>query len=136
MTQDEQYLKLLSIFHFVFAGLKVLFSCIFLIHVAIGIAMLCGAMDGKDAPPRFLGLFFIFMGSALILWCWVLAGLMVALGLKLRQRKSRTFCLVVAGIECISMPFGTILGVFTIVLLMKDSVKAIFEAQKSFQQPR
>jgi uncharacterized Tic20 family protein len=136
MTQDEQYLNLLSIFHYVVAGLTALFSCFFLIHIAIGIAMLCGAFEGKDSPPRFIGLFFIIFPTLFIMAAWILAGFMIAAGRKLRQRKSRTFCLVVAGIECISMPFGTILGVFTIVLLMKDSVKAIFEAQKSFQQPR
>ena len=134
MTQDEKYLNLLSIFHFVFAGLKALFSCFFLIYIAIGVAMLCGAIDGKDAPPRFVGVFFIFLGSVFIIVSWILAGLMVALGVKLKRRTSRTFCLVAAGIECISMPFGTILGVLTIVLLLKDSVKQLFEATKTIQQ--
>jgi hypothetical protein len=134
MTQDEKYLNLLSIFHFVFAGLKALFSCVFLIHVVIGILMLCGAIDGNDAPPRFVGLFFIIFGLAFIIMSWILAGLMTALGVQLRRRTSRTFCLVVAGIECISMPFGTILGILTIVLLMKDSVKQLFEAPKTIQQ--
>jgi len=47
----------------------------------------------------------------------------------LKRRVSYTFCLVVAGIECILMPFGTVLAVFTIVVLMKDSVKALFAAR-------
>ena len=136
MTQDEKHLNLLSILHFIFGGLKVIFSCIFLIHVAIGIAMLCGLMDGKDAPPRFLGLFFVLLGSVFILVGWIIAGLMIVLGVKLRRRESRTFCFVVAGIECISMPFGTILGVLTIVLLMKDSVKALLEANSPSQPMR
>jgi len=59
---------------------------------------------------------------------WTLAGFIVAAGRKLKRRMSRTFCLVVAGIECILMPFGTVLGVFTIVVLMKESVKGIFTA--------
>ena len=134
MSQDEKYLNLLSIFHFIFGGLKILFSCIFLIHVVIGIAMLCGAIDGNDPPPRFLGLFFVLFGSGFILVGWIIATLMIILGAKLRSRTSRTFCFVVAGIECISMPFGTILGVLTIVLLMKDSVKALFETNKQSQQ--
>ncbi len=131
MTQDEQYLNLLSIFHYVVGGLTALFSCFFLIHVAIGIAMLCGAFEGKDAPPRFVGLIFIIFPLLLIIAGWTLAGFMVAAGVKLKRRVSRIFCLVIAGIECIVMPFGTVLGVFTIVLLMKDSVKSLFEGQKA-----
>jgi hypothetical protein len=133
MSQDEKHLNLLSVFQFIFGGLKILFSCFFLIYVAIGIAMLCGAIDGKDAPPRFVGLFFVLFGSGFILVGWIIAGLMIVLGVKLRRHSSRTFCFVAAGIECISMPFGTILGVLTIVLLMKDSVKALFESNRPLQ---
>jgi hypothetical protein len=34
---------------------------------------------------------------------------------------------VIAWIECIIIPFGTILGVFTIVVLTRDSVMELFE---------
>jgi hypothetical protein len=36
------------------------------------------------------------------------------------------FCLVMAGIACIFMPFGTALGVLTIIVLMRDSVRELF----------
>ena len=41
------------------------------------------------------------------------------------------YCLVVAAVECIFMPFGTVLGVFTIIVLMRPGVKERFgvEAQ-------
>jgi len=38
-----------------------------------------------------------------------------------------TYCLVVAGVECILVPFGTVLGVLTLIVLSKESVKTIFE---------
>jgi hypothetical protein len=131
MTQDEQYLNLLSIFHYIMGGLKLLFSCFFLIYVAIGIAMIVGAMDGNDPPPAFLGWFFVFFGMCFIIISWILAGFIIAAGINLKRRTHRTFCVVIAAIECISMPFGTILGVFTLVVLMKESVKQLFEAQKA-----
>ena len=34
-----------------------------------------------------------------------------------------------AGVECLFMPVGTVLGVFTIIVLVRDSVKAIFNHQ-------
>lgn len=46
----------------------------------------------------------------------------------LSRRKSRTFCLVVAGLNCLQVPLGTVLGVFTIVVLMRDSVRTKFGA--------
>ena len=36
--------------------------------------------------------------------------------------------MTVGGIETIFMPFGTVLGVFTIVLLNKPEIKALFDA--------
>ena len=119
MTQDEQYLNLLSIFHFVYAGIKALFSCFFLIYVVIGIAMIVGAMDGNDPPPAFLGWFFVFLGMSFIIVNWIFASFILAAGINLKRRTHRTFCIVIAAIECISMPFGTVLGVFSLVILMR-----------------
>jgi len=133
MTEEEQQLDLLAIFHYIVGGLTALFSCFFLIHVAIGIAMLCGAFDGKGAPPKFIGWFFILFPSAFILAGWIFAGFIIAAGRRLKRRASRTFCLVIAGLECFLMPFGTILGVFTIVVLMKDPVKQLFTAGNGAQ---
>ena len=36
--------------------------------------------------------------------------------------------MVVAGVACTFAPLGTALGVFTIIVLMRDSVKELFEA--------
>jgi hypothetical protein len=36
-----------------------------------------------------------------------------------------------AGIECVFMPFGTVLGVFTLVVLTRPSVKPLFEDQRT-----
>ena len=40
------------------------------------------------------------------------------------------YCLVMAGIECLFMPFGTVLGVFTIIVLMRESVKEMFKVNE------
>ncbi|MHC4625251.1 MAG: hypothetical protein ACYS4W_15255 [Planctomycetota bacterium] len=130
MTQDEQYLKLLSIFHYVVGGLTALFSCLPLLHIAMGIAMLCGAFDSKGGPPKVFGLLFIVFPAVVMLCGWALSVCIVIAGRKLAQRKARIYCLVVAALECILMPFGTVLGVFTIVVLMKDSVQQLFSANQ------
>jgi len=132
MTQDEQHLNLLSIFHYIFGGLAALVSCFPFIYLAMGIAMLCGAFDGEDDLPKVIGWLFTIFPSISILLGWTLSVLIIIVGRKLKRRVSRTFCLVIAGIECILMPFGTVLGVFTIVVLMKESVQKLFTAKTPF----
>lgn len=127
MTTDEQHLNLLETFHYIVGGIFALFSTFPLIYLAIGIAMVAGAFHGKDAPPAFLGWVLIVFAAFFTLCGWALAACLVAAGRMLGKRKHRTFCLVVAALACLLQPFGTILGVFTIVVLMRDSVKALFE---------
>ncbi len=126
MNQDEQYLKLLSIFHYVVGGLAALFACMPIIHLSIGIAMLVGAID--DAPPfmPFVGLMFVVMPVLFIAFGWTLAVCLIVAGRCLAKRKRYIFCLVIAAISCMFMPFGTVLGVFTIIVLMRPSVKELF----------
>lgn len=126
MTDDEKYLDLLAIFHYILGALTALVSCVFFLHLAIGIAMLCKVFDEKNAPPKFIAWFFIVFSVVIISLGWTLAGFIIASGLRIKKRVSRTFCLVLAGLECMLMPLGTVLGVFTIVVLMKDSVKSLF----------
>ena len=128
MNQDEQYLKLLSVFHYVVGGLVAFFACIFLFHLCIGVAMLTGAID--DAPA-FVGLMFVVMATVAITLGWTLAVCIIIAGRCLAKRTRYMFCLVMAAISCIFMPFGTVLGVFTIIVLMRPSVKELFAANKA-----
>jgi hypothetical protein len=127
MNEDEQYLKLLSIFHYVVGGLAACFACIPIIHFSIGIAMLVGAID--DAPA-FVGLMLAGAGAVAVTLGWTLAVCLIIAGRSLAKRKRYMFCLVIAAISCMFMPFGTVLGVFTIIVLMRSSVKELFAANK------
>ena len=69
---------------------------------------------------------FICMGSIFVLGGWAWAILLLVTARKLRARKNRMFCCVIAGITCASVPLGTVLGVFTLVVLMRPSVQALF----------
>ena len=127
MKEDEQYLKLLSVFHYVVGGLLACFACIPMIHLSIGIAMLVGAID--DAP-EFLGALLVLFAMFAMLIGWTLAVCIIVAGRCLAKRKRYMFCLVMAAISCVFMPFGTVLGVFTIIVLMRPSVKELFESNR------
>ena len=68
------------------------------------------------------------MGSLFVLGGWALAAAMIAAGRMLRRRKSRTACQVIAALECLLMPLGTLLGVFTLMALSQDRAQEIFDA--------
>ena len=121
---------MLAIGHYVLGGLTAVFSCIPLIHITIGILMINGKFpDGRanlSSDERMIGWIFIAFGGLIILLGWSLAVLKILTGRWLSARKNRTFCFVVACIECAGVPLGTILGVFTITVLNRPSVRALF----------
>ncbi len=128
MNQDAEHLKLLAIFHYVVAGLGALFACIPIVHLVIGIMMVNGKLgDGAKPPPPELGWVFIGIAVMAMLLGWASAAGLAYAGRCLAQRKRYTFCLVMAGIICfLCSPFGTVLGVFTIIVLMRPGVKVMF----------
>lgn len=130
--QDLQQLKLLSVFHYVVAGLTTAFSLFPLMYVAMGTVFLTlpeSSWEGGEAPPPFVGWLISGIGGCFLAAVLALAILTALAGRNLARRRRYTFCLVVAAINCLIVPIGTALGVFTIILLMRPSVKALFEGQ-------
>jgi hypothetical protein len=132
MNRDDGHLRLLSVFHYAVAALAGLFALLPVVHLVIGILMVTGRFDGQDPlrGPNFgealLGWFFVGMAGLFMLGFLTFALCLALTGRALANRKRYTFCLVIAGIECAFTPFGTVLGVFTLVVLMRDSVRASF----------
>ena len=130
MNQDEEHLKLLSIFHYIVAGFTALFALFPVIYVILGLCFLFApeqfASHGESPPPGGLGWVFIVMGGIMMAFGWGFAALVFTAGRFLARRKHHTFCLVVACIECLFLPFGTILGIFSIIVLMREPVKQLF----------
>jgi hypothetical protein len=139
MAQDEEHLRLLSIFHYVVGGLAGLFALFPVMHLILGLVLILApeAFDspGEEPPPAFVGWFFVIFAASFITAGWILAALVITTGRFLARRRHHLFCLVMGGIECIFMPFGTVLGVFTLVVLMRDSVKQLFSANEGGAQP-
>lgn len=132
-AQDADHLRLLSIGHYVVGALMALFSLIFIIHIVLGIGALTGALpmnSGGQAPSqaeqRLFGWMFLIIGTVVVLGGITLGGFVAYAGRCLAQRRRYVLCLVVAGLSCLFTPLGTILGVFTLVTLLRPQVKAAF----------
>ena len=129
LTGDEEYLRLLAIFHYVVAGMAALFSLFPVFHLLFGLFMILGQsrFPSNGGPPiAFMGLFFVVFALTFIALGLTFAAFVFVTGRFLAHRKHYTFCLVMAAVECIFMPFGTVLGVFTIITLVRDTVKRLF----------
>lgn len=132
---DTDHLNLLSIFHFVGAGLAFL-ACLLLM---VDFAVMHTVLDDPSVwqgqkhppPPEFFKMFHIFIWFYLVLAIWIIASaiLNILSGIFLRMRIYRTFSFVVAGLNCLHIPLGTVLGVFTMIVLIRESVRELYEAR-------
>jgi len=128
--RDREHVKLLAIFHFVFAGLAFVgigFLCVhyFIMHTVFSNPDMWKSQQQNMPPKAFLDAFiwfYLFMG-VLLLTGLVLNGLS---GMFLLQKRNRLFSLIIGGLNCLQIPFGTALGVFTILVLSRDSVRQLY----------
>ena len=139
MNDDVQNLRWLTIGHYICAAITAMFACFPLIYVTLGLVFLFMPPPANGAevfPARAFGLIFAVIGSAAALCGWVFAALIFAAGRSLAARKRHTFCIVIAAICCAVFPLGTALGVFTILLLSRPAVKAMFQQQEAVGPPQ
>lgn len=128
---DLDHLNLLSIFHFVGAGLAGVGTMVMMAEFAfmqfvVSNPALWQNQKGPPPPEFFFVMMKVMYGA---MGLWFVASLILNLlsGLFLRQRRHRTFSLVVAAINCLHVPAGTVLGIFTIIVLVRNSVRELYE---------
>ncbi|RCS49151.1 hypothetical protein DTL42_11450 [Bremerella cremea] len=141
---DAQYLFILSILYYIMAGLNLLYCLLLLFQLYMIRSFFNNrppltkirfpteaseefgqhaTIDYPSSPFDFFGvLILIILGLAVALMaCQVIAAFSI------QKRRHYTFCLVIAGINCLFVPIGTILGVATFFVLVRPSVKRMFE---------
>jgi hypothetical protein len=129
---DEEHLRLLRIGYFITGGTEAFTALFGLIYVVMGAFKVFGftalsrSTRPSDVPPAFVGWFLFFMGLAFTAGFGGLAILKFLTARALRLRRSRTLCLITAGLSCIVIPYGTAVGIFTFVVLNRPSVMGLF----------
>lgn len=145
-AEDAEHLSALSIGHFILAGVALLGGVPMLVYGVAGarlvdefgsdLSMAMGDIPGQpgagpfggnpDAILQDLTTLLTTMIAAVVLFALVSAIHLVVVGVKIRQRRWWTFCYLTGWGECLMFPFGTILGIFTIIVLSRSSVKRLF----------
>jgi hypothetical protein len=134
VDKDVEHLKLLVTFHYIVGAITAICLSFPLIHVFIGLMLMLNPHGfGPDTrqvfPARMFGMFFFAIGSGFVLFGWTLGALNFYAARCIKRREKYTLCLIVAALDCMQMPLGTALGVFTLIVLLRDSVKQMFERQ-------
>ena len=131
MNQDESQLNSLAIAHFIVGGLMVLISCIPLIHVVIGSLFIwgwCGNLpETCDQVSPFVGWIFFIVGILAFVFAQVSSILVILSGRCLMKRKRYLFSFIMACVACLFVPLGSVLGIFTIIVLSRESVKQLYK---------
>ena len=129
--RDLDHLNLLATFHYVFGGLGILCSCFFLFYVGMGVLILTNpamvVMKGAGThAPQVTAWIAIAVGTTLTLAGWAFSSLWIFAGNGLKHHTHYNLIVVVTAIGFLFMPIGTVLSLFTLLTLMRPSVKALF----------
>ena len=134
-SRDDGDLRLLSILEYVYAGFLGFAGLICIVYIVIGAFVARMPMPAASTPGRHggapldleaLGTIFIVVGILAMIIAWAKAVLLLVSARSMSARKRHTLCIVTAALTCISFPLGTALGVFTLIVLLRPSVRALF----------
>lgn len=133
---DDEHLRILGLFHYVLAGLSAVAGCGGIVSIVVAAVVIAVpkamAEQGAEGPPpevfSIIGWLWAIIGACSMTAMWAAAVVLFLVAQSLVAHRRRTLCLIVAALECIHVPMGTILGIFTLVVLTRPSVKALFEA--------
>ncbi|HEY6466642.1 MAG TPA: hypothetical protein VIY69_11660 [Candidatus Acidoferrales bacterium] len=135
---DDEHLKLLALGYMISAAVSAFFSLIGLMYMGMG-AFLgemishipATAPNPNQPPPAFFGWLFGGIGLLIFLLMLGIAAVKLRAAFLLKQRRGRTFCMVIAGLCCLGVPYGTLLGVFTFIVLGRASVERVFRGPQA-----
>jgi hypothetical protein len=126
-TNDQMVLA--SVFHYVLGGFQIMLSSVGLVYIAMGIAMgteaIAEDMTGGP-PPEVMAWVFGAVGAIFTAVLLTMGLLVIRTGINLARRRNRTFCMVIDSVLCLMVPFGTIVGIFGLVLLMRPEYSRQF----------
>jgi hypothetical protein len=134
---DAEHLRLLRLGYFVSAGNAAFFGLAGLAYMGMGLFF--GVMTkhfpqnaGQPAPPppEMVGWMLGAIGLAISALCGTVAALKLRVARNLRLRTAHRFCVVVAWFSCLGIPYGTALGVFTLIVLSRPSIQDQFSADR------
>jgi hypothetical protein len=125
---DNEQLRLLRIGYFISAAQTAIFIPFGLLYAGMGLLMTKLPSGGAPPPPAMMPWIFSVFGAAIAGLATIAATLKLLTAIRLKERRSRVTCLIAAGLSCLEVPYGTVLGIWTFMVLGRASVRRQFEA--------
>lgn len=136
-NKDSKHLHVLAVFHFVSAGLALLNTAYLAVVIAAlklspGLIHHTALQPGNEISPAELatltalldlGVWFVAIA---IISTLVYGTLNVVAAFDMLKRRRRTLSMTTAALNCLSVPVGTTLGIFTLIVLSRDSVCQLY----------
>ena len=126
---DEEHLRLLSIGYYIAGGLHIAFASMFIFHLVFIVAFASnpemfppGAHGNEVRPDAMLHVFAWVIGSMILLG-WLFGALTIYAGRCVKSRTRRTLSMIMAALNTLAIPVGTIVGVCGLLVLSRASVK-------------
>lgn len=124
VNRDEEHLDLLAQYHWVVA---ILSAVVLIVFVLLPLVLGPGYLEALHIAMPEGGRQAMQLRLVSGLLVGGMATLVFALnGWSLKKRHYYISCLILSCIECLSIPLGMILGVSAILVLRRESVKAMF----------
>ena len=127
-NEDAEHLRKLSVAHYIYAALQGFFVLFGLTFFGLALAMIAQPewFQGSEPPPVLTSAVFMGIGLAISVASIGFAFCTFKAGKALLARQHYSYCMGLAAFNCLWMPLGTILGIFTLIVLSRPTVKAMF----------
>jgi hypothetical protein len=124
---NKRHLRMLSGCYYLIAAALMVMGGFLLLYVGGCIAAVSGALDKAPRADQMKWVS-LFIGILVVidLLIWAMVGCFILAGRSLVGRQRYIFCVVMAALVCVLPPLGTILGLCTMLVLMRESVKELF----------
>lgn len=130
---DRDRLWLLELGYYVSGVVTILGFSVLLLHFTLFLVMGLNPQffanpHGHQAEPPPPWIFLMVAGiiAVIMLLGWIFGALQLVAGRCIKHRRHALFIQILAGLECIFIPWGTLLGVCTFFVLDRPSVKKLF----------
>ena len=143
---DQEHLRLLALFHYIAGGLTIAFSSLFIVHTLFFSFLASHPQWATDPELQQLGAlpFNLMRVLAFVMGSLVILGIAFGIaqilsGRFIARRRYRGVSLLVAILNLLVIPYGTLLGVFTLLVLGRESVRALYRqspTQRPDEQPK
>jgi len=125
---NDNNMRTLVLLHRIYGAIQLVLSCCAMLWISFvfGIIGFAASSDPGSKPPPQVAGFIIGVWATIILFVLLVASLNFLCANWIKERRNWTGVMVLSVINCLHIPHGLALGVFTMITINKPEVKDSF----------